>query len=176
MVQPSKTPLLTTDLVQVLAHLPSGLAGLRVQHPVTAEARSTVLSPLPIPRLPRRRPGYAWALARALLRNALVRERDGPARSLAVHDFAWVTLAGTDRVALETWWDTELPDLHRSREQFRALARQAARALWRLQRQGPAAAAQWRQAAPEFRSVGFWRDTLGVAAAEEAVPFLAVAE
>jgi len=154
----------------------AGLAELRLAHPQGAVPRSTVLQPLAVPKLPRGRAGYLWALARALGHNALVPTRDGAARRIAVDDFAWVTLAGADRVALETWWDTELPDLRRSREQFRALARQAARALWRLQRQGPATAAQWRAAAPEFRSVAFWRDTLAVPEPAGAAAFLAVAE
>ncbi|MGI3779006.1 MAG: glycosyltransferase [Janthinobacterium lividum] len=153
----------------------AGLGALRQAYPQEAVPRSAVLQPHAVPPLPRGRAGYLWALGRALVRNALAPTRGGPARRLAVGDFAWVTLAGSDRVALETWWDTELPDLHRSRERFRDLARQAARALWALQRHGPAAAARWREAAPELRSVGFWRDTLDVPERVVA-PLLAVAE
>ncbi len=154
----------------------AGLGALRLAYPQGAVPRSSVLQPLAVPGLPRGRAGYGRALLRALLRNALVPTRDAPARRIAVDDFAWVTLAGTDRVALETWWDTELPDLHRSRERFRDLAVQAARMLWALQRRGPAAASLWRAAAPELRSVAFWRDTLDVPAPDETAPFLAVAE
>ena len=154
----------------------ANLAALRRRHPVRSIPRSAVLAPLVVPRLPRGRPGYAWALARALLRNALLPTRDRPALCIQTHDFAWVTLAGTDRVALETWWDTELPDLRRSRPAFRSLARRAGRVLFALYRNGPAAAARWRAAAPEFRSETFWRHSLDVTPPEESVQSLTAAE
>ncbi len=154
----------------------AALGALRLAYPQGVVPRSEVLQPLAVPRLPRGRAGYGWALLRVLARNALAPTRDGPARRIAVDDFAWVTLAGADRVALETWWDPGLPDLHRSRERFRDLGARAARALWALQRHGPAAAARWRAAAPEFRSVAFWRDTLDAPAPGETAAFLAVAE
>ncbi len=78
---------------------------------------------------PRGRFGCLWALGWALLRNAFAPTRGGPARRIAVGDFARVTLAGADRVALGTWWNTDLPDRQRSRERFRDLAGQAAHAV-----------------------------------------------
>ena len=152
------------------------LAELRHRYPVRTIPRSVVLSPLPLSRLPRGRPGYAWALARALLRNLLTPTRDSPALRMNMHDFAWVTLAGADRVALETWWEAELPDLQRSREDFRSLAGKAARVLVALYREGPAAAERWRDAAPEFRSVTFWRHMLNVSPPGQDAPSLAAAE
>ncbi len=154
----------------------ASLARLRLAHPTGGVPRSTVLPALRVQHLPRGRPGYAWALACALLRNALVPERDGPAHILGVHDFAWVTLAGTDRVALETWWDTELPELRRSRAQFRRLAPRAARLLWALHRRGPEVATRWRKAAPEFASPAFWRSMLDAPPPAPALSVLTLAE
>ncbi len=144
----------------------AALGGLRREHPVRSVSRSTVLRPMPVPTLPRTRLGYAWALGRALLRNALVPARQGPPACVCVDDFGWVSMLGVDRVALETWWDAELPDLRRSRDEFRALARRTARLLLALHREGPGMEARWRAAAPEFRSEAFWRTMLAAPAPE----------
>ena len=154
----------------------AALGELRQQHPVRSLSRSRVLQKLPVPRLPRGRPGYAWALVRALMRNAVARTRAPSPASVNVEDFAWVTLLGTDSVALETWWDAELPELRRSREEFRILARRTVRLLIALHRHGPAAEQCWCAAAPEFRSQAFWRTMLGAELPKPAVSTLRAAE
>ncbi len=138
------------------------LGELRREHPVHSVPRSVVLEAMRVPPLPRTRLGHLWTMGRALLRNALVPSAPVPPAHVHVRDFDWERLHGTDRVAVETWWDPELPDHRRSREAFRLLAGRALGLLRALHRDGPAAEARWRAAAPEFRSEGFWRDMLSV--------------
>ena len=112
----------------------------------------------------RGRLGWLLSLARSLGRSAFHPTPAGAApRRLDVSAFGWSRMKGADTIALETWWDRDLPVFRRSRETFRALLRDAVPLLLRLGREGPAVSRQWREAFPRLRSVAFWRGYLGLA-------------
>lgn len=138
------------------------LDALRKRHPQAAVLRGQVLEAATVPRLPRGRPAYVLALLRVLLRNWVAPTRPVPPKVMQVRDFAWVTLERHDSIALETWWDRELPRFSRSREEFRHLARQGAAVIRQLWRRWPEQRAQWRTALPRLTSEAFWRGYLGM--------------
>ncbi len=63
-------------------------------------------------------------------------------------------MRGIDHVAVETWWDEELPTFHRSREAFRTLAAEAFNTLLRLYREVPDQTRRWQGAMPELTQRG----------------------
>ena len=141
----------------------ASLDGLRHRFAVATVARSVVIPKLTVARLPRFRVGYLWALVCAIVRNAVLPSPVSPnPHKLDVEAFSWISLRGADCVALETWWDREMPRLQRSRAHFRTLGPACLRVLARLYHGGPSASAAWRDAHPELTSAGFWRGYLGV--------------
>ena len=140
------------------------LAAFKARYPVATTPRRAVLEPQRLTKMPRTAPRYLLALARAALRGATAPTRVAPARLLHVNDLNWAAMRQAEHVAVETWWDQDLPTFHRSREHFRSLGREAFWALAALYRRAPDCAAEWRAGMPGLVSVPFWRSYLGVAA------------
>jgi galactofuranosylgalactofuranosylrhamnosyl-N-acetylglucosaminyl-diphospho-decaprenol beta-1,5/1,6-galactofuranosyltransferase len=120
------------------------------------------------------RPRWLVSLARSLVDSALRPTVPGaPPRRLLAADFGWSRLGRADAIAVETWWDREMPVFRRSREDFRAIVRAAIPALRRLYQDGPTISRRWREAFPRQSSTAFWRNYLGIAT--EAKPEAVVA-
>jgi hypothetical protein len=116
----------------------------------------------PVGGSPRRLPGFAFSMLLALLRNALRPTRPGvePAR-LEVRDLVWFRVMRSDALAVDTYWDRDLPTYRRDRTAFVALLRDGLREAWRLYRAADRLGAEWRDAAPRLTSVEFWRRYVG---------------
>ncbi len=142
--------------------LHASLNALRTRYPPSVTGRAQVLAAATIPDLPKGRLGYCVALARALIRNGTVPTRTIPPRRLDVHAFSWVVLKRADHIALDTWWDTELPTFQRSREHFRDIGWRGLVAIFALYRRAAQMKAEWRAAHSRLTSQKFWRDYLGL--------------
>jgi len=143
--------------------LHAGLAAVRTRYPTQLTPRGQVLYEQPPPRrLPRTRMGFLRLIARLLFHQLLVPTRLAPVRLLPVDRFTWAMMRGVEHVAVETWWDNELPTFHRSREDFRSLTGTGWRTIWRLYRHGPETAVSWRSGLPQLVSVKFWKRHLGL--------------
>lgn len=106
-------------------------------------------------------------MLRVLVGNALLPSGARSPRRLPVRDLVWFRLAGLSHVAVDTYWDRELPVLRRSRPHFLRLGAQAIGTLLRAGAGiGPARAA-WRAALPRLSSRPFWIGYLGLGDAEE---------
>ncbi|MBV9653002.1 MAG: glycosyltransferase [Acetobacteraceae bacterium] len=135
----------------------AGLLDLRETYGVaTTSARAVLDYEHPTP-LPRTWAGYRLALVKIMVRNWLAPTRDKPAKRMPVRDFAWITLARANHVALDTGWDLQLPTFRRSREHYRALLVAGFRAIFQLYRRAPAVNGEWREEAPHLTSEAFWR-------------------
>jgi galactofuranosylgalactofuranosylrhamnosyl-N-acetylglucosaminyl-diphospho-decaprenol beta-1,5/1,6-galactofuranosyltransferase len=142
--------------------LHASLGELARRHPTETIPREAVLPTFHPAALPKGRRGYGLRLLRVLVRSTLARSpRSAPQRVL-VDQFSWATIFRTDCVALDTWWDRELPLYHRSRDEFRAIGKEAARTLGQLWRRYDAVGAAWRDAMPRLTSPENWRRYLGV--------------
>ncbi|WP_043831659.1 glycosyltransferase [Muricoccus aerilatus] len=149
------------------AALHASLNAIRERYPAETVPRGVVLPDHEPLSPPPHRLAWLTRLARALAESTLRPTRPGAQpRRLEMAAFGWTRLGRMDCLALETWWDKDLPILRRSRESFRALVREAIPLLRRLLREGPAVGARWREAFPRHRSVPFWRDYLGMPPAE----------
>ena len=149
------------------AALHASLSPIRDRFPAQSIPRAVVLAEHRPLDPPRSRLAWLGRLARGLAGNALRRTAAGaPPRRLDVAALGWTRLGRMDCIALETWWDRDLPVLRRSREDFRALVGEAIPLLRRLLREGQAVSALWREAFPRHRSTRFWRDYLGMPPAE----------
>ena len=71
-------------------------------------------------------------------------------------------MRGVENVALETWWDEELPVFRRSKASHRALLLEATVLLLRLYRENPTTRLKWRAAAATLTRPSFWRCYLGL--------------
>ncbi len=138
------------------------LAQLRTRYPAKSTPRSKVLQAQPNAARPHGRAKHAIYVARMLLKQYFKPTCPVPAQTLPVERFEWPKMHGVEHVAVDTWWDQDLPTYHRSREDFRSLAAPALRTLWQLYRRGPAAAETWRAAMPRLTSVAFWRSYLAM--------------
>ena len=138
------------------------LTALRAAYPSVATKRETVLRPQTIWTTPRSRLGFISLLIRLLLRNAIAPTGTTAPRSLDVGKVGWATMRDVEHIAIETWWDDEMPTVRRSREHHRFLLRQAVRVLVQLYRGLPTAAGAWRNLAPALTSEAFWRSYLHV--------------
>lgn len=144
--------------------LHASLVPFAEQYPTSKTPRGRVLPPLPVPPMPRRAAGFALAMARILLRNALRPSRPGAPHRLEVGNFVWIVLGRADHVAVDTWWDYDLPTFHRSREAFREIGWSGLTTLAALYRGLPGLAASWRDASRELTTVPSWRRYLGLRA------------
>jgi galactofuranosylgalactofuranosylrhamnosyl-N-acetylglucosaminyl-diphospho-decaprenol beta-1,5/1,6-galactofuranosyltransferase len=146
------------------AKLHASLAAFRTTYPSQTTPRETVLEPQILRRSPRSRLGCIALLTRLMVRNGVARTVPAPARSLDVSKLDWLTMQGVEHIAIESWWDDELPTVSRSREHHRTLVRRAITVLYQLHRGLPAAAAAWRADTPLLTSQSFWRKYLGISA------------
>jgi galactofuranosylgalactofuranosylrhamnosyl-N-acetylglucosaminyl-diphospho-decaprenol beta-1,5/1,6-galactofuranosyltransferase len=140
------------------------LGAIRERFPAESIARGRVLpmqEPLPPPR---GRIGWAASLLRSVAQSAMrpTVPQAGP-RRLEMAAFGWSRLGRADCIALETWWDQELPVFRRSRENFWELVWASIPLLRRLHRKAPVLGQRWREAFPRHRSIDFWRGYLGLA-------------
>ncbi len=143
--------------------LHAGLGLVRKRHPDAATARSVVLAPQLLTRPPTSTAAFLLTLARLVVRNAVVPTRVTPPRLLQLKDLAWYRMRGVEHIAVETWWNDDLPTFQRSRERFRTLAAESARLLLRLYREAPSQARRWQAASPLLTSEAFWRRYLKMA-------------
>ena len=144
------------------AKLHASLAAFRTAYPSRTTKRETVLEPQLLRRGPRTRLGCIALLIQLMIRNAVAPTGTAAAKSLDVSKLSWLTMRGVEHIAVETWWDDELPTVRRSREHHRVLLRRAVSVLSRLYRRLPAAGAAWRADMPVFASQAFWRSYLSV--------------
>ena len=144
------------------AQVHAGLARYRAAYPPQTTPRETVLERQVLRRSPRTRLGCIALLVGLLVRNGVAPTGAAAASSLDVANLTWLAMRGVEHVAVDTWWDDELPTFRRSREHHLSLLRRAVVTLHRLYRGFPAAAAAWRTDAPVLTSQGFWRRYLGV--------------
>ena len=138
------------------------LNDLKQQYPLAYSRREHVAHEQRVRPIPLGRGRCLSLLAWLLARNAVVPSCAAPARHLNVDKLHWLTIRKAGHIAMETWWDENLPTFRRTREHHRSLLRQAVGLLLRLYREQPLVAEEWRQAAPELTSVPFWRDYLGM--------------
>ncbi|MBP0443249.1 glycosyltransferase [Roseomonas sp. SSH11] len=141
------------------------IGAIHGRYPAETVPRGVVLAEQETRREPRTGPGWFLRRLSHLADNALRPSRPGAApRRLPAKLFHWGALGrGADAIAVETWWDRELPVFRRSRREYFATLREGVPALWRLYREGPIAGAAWRAAFPRHRSIAFWRSYLGLA-------------
>ena len=135
---------------------------VKAEYPPEWASRSTVLQP----QVSKRRPPNAAAcivlLIYLLARNGLARESRKPPRTMPASQFEWLNMRGVENVALETWWDENLPVFRRSKARHRALLIEAAVLLLRLYRENADIRLHWRAAAANFTTPSFWRAYLGL--------------
>lgn len=138
--------------------LHAGLAELRSRHPDEWTRRERVLAAAPVGASPRSRPGFVFAMARALLMNWVrASPADAPPRALQVRDLVWFRVMQSDCLAVDTHWDRDLPTFRRDRASFRRLLAAGLRAIWRLRRAAPELRPAWQAASPRLTSQPFWR-------------------
>ncbi len=152
------------------------LAAFRVAYPSRTTSRETVLEPQVLRRSPRTRIGCIALLVNLLVRNAFAPTNAAAARSLDVSNLNWLAMRGVEHIAVESWWDDELPTLRRSRDHHRSLLRQAIPVLYRLYRHLPTVAAAWRADMQVLTSQTFWRSYLGVPSRTAMAPAEPMAE
>ena len=141
----------------------AGLATIRKRFPDETVARGVVLPEQAVRPSPKGRIAWLSALAGSILWSAMRPTAPGaPPRRLLTRDLGWSRLRSADCLAVETWWDRDLPVFRRSREDFRKLSRMAVPLLLRLWREAPAFRRSWREAFPRHSSVSFWRKYLGL--------------
>ena len=141
--------------------LHAAVVGLKARYPETTVPRVQPIEASIVSPSPRTRFGFAVAMGRILLRNAVRPTRAGaPACRVDVGDFVWFRQERAEHVAVDAYWEPELPAYARSREHFRALSAGGLRALWRLWRDGEKVATAWRQAAPRLTSEAAWNSYL----------------
>ena len=150
--------------------LHAALGTLRTAYPDAWTPRETVLPLAPVGRSPRWRPGFVFALGRAVARNWLRPMGPGGPQRLDAVNLVWFRVQGSDSMAVDTHWDRNLPTLRRDRAAFRALLRAGLAAVRRLHREAPALRQAWRAEAPRLTSIPFWRAYLGSAPTGAAVP------
>jgi galactofuranosylgalactofuranosylrhamnosyl-N-acetylglucosaminyl-diphospho-decaprenol beta-1,5/1,6-galactofuranosyltransferase len=109
--------------------------------------------------------GKVSLMVKALTGSArqLRRPRQGamkrPQMALPQQDASWFVLVKLDSAVVSTADGTGAAWYRRDRRLFRSLGRRSLVLHYRLRRQWPRLAAQYRAAAPDFTSPGTWRDT-----------------
>ena len=139
--------------------LHASLGELRTRYPEGGIQRERVLPSAPVGRSPWFRPGFALAMLRALSKNWLrPTQGDSPPRRLLVENLVWFRVMRSDCLAVETYWDRELPVFRRDRAEFRSLLSTGLRAIARLRSAAPGLQRDWQAAMPRLTSMPFWRD------------------
>ncbi len=138
------------------------LQQLKLQYPVHTAPRSTVLQPQRLKRRPPNNAACFALLGYLALRNAVARDPATEPRVLAAAQLDWLNMRGIDNLAVETWWDEEMPVYTRSRASHRVLLVEAVRLLLRLFREGPARRLEWRAAFGRLTADHAWRSYLGM--------------
>ena len=144
--------------------LHASLSELRAIHPEEAIRREVVTWDASLAEVPRSRWRHARALGATLWRNWMRRSRtDARPRRVPVRDLVWYRIrGGSDALAVETYWDRELPLFRRDQARFRALLRAGLRAVWALYRTAPELRAAWKREMPRITSICHWRAYLGL--------------
>lgn len=138
--------------------LHASVTALRAQYPETTVHRDTVLWDAPKAEAPRSRWRTAAALGSTVLRNwTKPTHPDSRPRRLAPRDLVWFTARRSDALAVETYWDKDLPLFRRDRARFRALLPAGLRAVRALYRAAPGLREAWAREAPRITSVPHWR-------------------
>ena len=143
------------------------LLQLRGQFPQDAASRGAVLQRQGLKPRPPTDAACILLLAYLLGRNAVAADRDSAPCVLPAGQFDWLNMRGVESVALETWWDEDLPVFRRSRVLHRTLLREAAGLLLRLYRENLAVRLTWRAAFAQLTSGASWRAYLGLPAARQ---------
>lgn len=143
--------------------LHASLNQYRERYPAYVTSRGQVVHKQPANRpAPRSRGSFIRLLVTLLLHQLIAPTRAAPIRLLPVEQFTWPMMRGVEHVAVETWWDRDLPTFRRSREDFRSIIGECVRTAWRLFRRGPESAASWRTGFPGLVSVQAWKRYLGI--------------
>ncbi len=140
----------------------SALGALKEEYPGLSTRRERVSTELRLAAVPSGRFRCLALLSWLLMRNAVARSCATPASILKAENVHWLAIRKSGHIAVETWWDAELPTFRRCRASHRKLLWQAAVLVVRLCREASRAAAAWREAAPLMTSVPFWYKYLGV--------------
>lgn len=138
--------------------LHASLGALRARDPECWTPRERVLAEARVGGSPRWAAGFALRLAWQAAANWLrpTRPDAAPQRVLA-HEFVWFRVGGADALAVETYWNRELPTFRRDRARFRTLSAAGMRAAAALYRRAPELRAAWRRESLRLTSVPFWR-------------------
>ena len=140
----------------------AGLTNLKTLYPQAWTRRERVLAHAALQRPPSQLE-IRFEAIRALATNWLKPTRpDAPPTWLHVRDLEWFRVIGTDHLAVETHWDTELPSYNRDRASFRRLLTAGVKAIWRLYRSAPKVRAEFRRQVPALTTVAAWRRYLGL--------------
>ncbi len=138
--------------------LHASLGALRAADPECWTPRERVLPDARVGASPRWAVGFALRLMWLAVANWLRPTRpDAPLQRLFAHDFVWFRVGAADALAVETYWDRELPTFRRDRARYRTLLASGLRAVAALHRRAPELRAAWRREAPRLTSVPFWR-------------------
>jgi len=139
--------------------LHASLTALRDRYPDGWTRRERVLATAPVGRSPLWLPGFLLTMARALLGNwTRPTHADAQPRLLDVQNLVWFRIMRSDCLAVDTYWDRELPTFRRDRGSFRRLMGAGLRAAWRLRAMAPQLRRDWHAASPRLTSIAFWHD------------------
>ncbi len=143
--------------------LHASLSLLRESYAQTWTRRETVLRAALVGRSPRRLPGFVLAMMSALVRNWVWTSvpRAAPAL-IQARDLVWFRVMASDCLAVDTYWDGQLPTYCRDRTIFRRLLRAGLLAIWRLFRSAASLQQDIARAKPALTSLPFWRRYLGM--------------
>ena len=143
--------------------LHAAVGKLRSQYPEETVSRDVVLWNAPVARTPHSRVRTAVALGGTLWRN--FKTPSSPTarpRLLLLRELIWFRITGSDALAIETHWEREMPLFRRDRAHFRALTRDAVRAVQALYSGATRLRAAWKHEAPRLTSLPHWRAYLGL--------------
>ena len=143
--------------------LHASVTGLKHHFPQEYSPRERVLAEQPLLPIPNGKYRILALLAWILLRNCRLPTAEEPPGLMPIEQLHWLSVRKSGHIATETWWDGDIPAYRRNREHHRALLRRAVPLIWRLWRNGPAAAIAWREATPRLTSTESWRAYLGIA-------------
>ena len=145
------------------APLHASLTPLRQRWPEGQTRRERVLAAARVDGSPRGTAGFVVALVWAVVRNWVRPSAPGaPPEWILSRDLVWFRMTRAECLAVDTYWDRDLPTYRRDRAAFRTLLPAGLRAAWRLWRAAPALRGGWAAEAPRLTSPAFWRRYLSV--------------